>query len=128
MYFHANWHLVLGMRKNVFPSKDYRACAQIRRPAGVFCRCSCCKPCDSFSFIYKIAPSTDFRFHCCISFDFIAVSPSTHFCLCCTTPPLLIGCAALGQLVFSGAFCSLRLVLFCSCAMISERCKLWPIV
>jgi hypothetical protein len=91
------------------------------------CRCSCCKPCDSFSFIYKIAPSTDFRFHCCISFHFIAVSPSTDFCFCCPTP-LLIGCAALGQLVFSGAFCSLRLVLFCSCALISERCKLWPIV
>jgi hypothetical protein len=40
----------------------------------------------------------------------------------------LTGRAALGQLVFFGAFCSLRLVHFCSCAMISERCKLWPIV
>ena len=42
---------------------------------------------------------------------------------------LLKGRAALGQLVFfCGTFCSLRLVLFCSCAIISERCKLWPIV
>ena len=40
----------------------------------------------------------------------------------------LTGRAALGQLVLFGAFCSLGLVLFCSCAMISERCKLWPIV
>ena len=40
----------------------------------------------------------------------------------------LTGRAALGQLVFFGAFCSLRLVLFCSCAIISEGCKLWPIV
>ena len=38
--------------------------------------------------------------------------------------PLLRGRAALGQLFFFGAFCSLRLVLFCSCAIISERCKI----
>ena len=41
---------------------------------------------------------------------------------------ILSGRAALGQLVFFGAFCSLRLVLFCSCAIISQRCKLCPIV
>ena len=40
----------------------------------------------------------------------------------------LTGRAALGQLVLFGAFSSLRLVLFCSCAIISERCKLWPTV
>ena len=32
--------------------------------------------------------------------------------------------AALRQLVFFGAFCSLRPVLFCSCTIISERCKI----
>jgi hypothetical protein len=37
----------------------------------------------------------------------------------------LTGRAALGQLVFFGAVYSLRLVLFCSCAIISERCKIF---
>ena len=40
--------------------------SRIRQPASVFCGCSCYKPCDSFSFTYRLFP-----------FAFAALPPST---------------------------------------------------
>ena len=41
--------------------------SRIRQPASVFCGCSCYKPCDSFSFTYRLFP-----------FAFAALPPSTY--------------------------------------------------